>query len=133
MRLTRTTGALLLTVLLATTVNGVAAEPAPSYHRIRAGLRREPVASRLVVARLPTPATIARARAQSTGKKPQASLWRGAAIGAGIGALIGGFIWAPSICSSNDSECTAITVPVGLLGGAGIGAAAGAVVQALAR
>lgn len=133
MRLTRTTGALVLAVLVATTAKGVAAESAPSYDRIRAGLRREPVVSRLVVTRLPAPATVARARAQSTGKKPQASLWRGAAIGGGIGALIGGFIWAPSLCGSNDSECSAITVPVGLLGGAGIGAAAGAIVQALAR
>ena len=130
MRVKRATSGIVLAMLLMTTVNGVAAEYAPAYERIRARLRREPVASRLVVKRLPAAAV---ARPQSAPKKPRASLWRGAAIGAGIGAAIGGLVWAPSICGSNDSECSAITVPVGLAAGAGIGAAVGAIAQALAR
>jgi len=130
MRLRPATGGIVLAMLLTTTVNGVAGESAPSCERIRAGLRREPVASRLVVRRLPAAVV---ARSQSGPKKPRASLWRGAAIGAGIGALIGGLVWAPSLCGSNDPECSAITVPVGVAAGAGIGAAVGAIGQALAR
>ena len=126
MRLRPATGGIVLAMLLTTTVNGVAGEYAPSYERIRAGLRREPVASRLVVRRVPAAVV---ARSQSGPKKPRASLWRGA----GIGALIGGLVWAPSLCGSNDPECSAITVPVGVAAGAGIGAAVGAIGQALAR
>jgi hypothetical protein len=125
----RLKGALVVAMLLTTTVNATAADYAPAYHRIRAGLQRKPVASRLVVKHLPAAAV--RRPQNQTRNRP--SLWRGAAIGAGVGAAIGGLLWAPSLCGSNDSECTAITVPVGLAAGAGIGAAAGAIVQALAR
>ena len=133
MRLKRITrGSVLAMLLLAGTAR--AAEPDPMYGRIRAGLRREAVASRLVPTRLPAAAAPVRvARQQSQPAKPRHSLWRGAAIGAGIGAAIGGLIWGPSLCGSNDSECTAITVPAGLGLGAGIGAAVGAIVQAVAR
>ena len=132
MRLRRITGgSVLAMLLLAGTAR--AAEPDPMYGRIRAGLRREAVASRLVPTRLPTAAVAVRvARPQSRPAKPRHSLWRGAAIGAGIGALIGGAVWGPSLCT-NDSECLAITVPAGLGVGAGIGAAVGAIVQAVAR
>jgi hypothetical protein len=58
------------------------------------------------------------------------SVWNGALIGAGIGAG-GGFIWARNMCGTNDSECFLISAPVGILGGIGIGAAAGAVADAL--
>ena len=58
------------------------------------------------------------------------SVWNGTLIGAGIGAG-GGFIWARNMCGSNDSECVAIATPVGMLGGIGIGAAVGAIADAL--
>ena len=133
MRLRRITSVSVLAVLLLAGTAS-AAEPDPMAGRIRAALRREAAASRLVPARLPAAAVAGRvARPQSTPKKRRASLWRGAGIGAGIGALIGGFVWGPSLCSANDSECTAITVPAGLGVGAGIGAAVGAISQALAR
>jgi len=133
MRLRQITGgSVLAMLLLAGTAR--AAEPDPMYGRIRADLRRKAVASRLVPTRLPAAAVAVRlARPQSRPAKPRHSLWRGAAIGAGIGALIGGAVWGPSLCSSNDAECMAITVPAGLGVGAGIGAAVGAIVQAVAR
>ena len=127
-----TGGSILAMLLLAGTAR--AAEPDPTYGRIRAGLQREAVASRLIPARVPAaPVAVRATRPQNRPPKSRPSLWRGAAIGAGIGAVIGGVLWAPSLCSSNDAECMAITVPVGLGAGAGIGAAAGAIVQALAR
>jgi hypothetical protein len=58
------------------------------------------------------------------------SVWNGALIGAGIGAG-GGYVWAHNICGSNDDECFAIAGPVGILSGIGIGAALGAVADAL--
>ena len=58
------------------------------------------------------------------------SVWNGALIGAGIGAA-GGVVWGRQICGSNDSECFAIAGPVGILGGIGIGAAVGAIADAL--
>jgi hypothetical protein len=68
-------------------------------------------------------------RRQSTTKQAD-SVWNGALIGAGVGA-VGGFIWARRICGGNDQECFVISAPVGVLGGAGIGAAIGAIVDAL--
>ena len=56
------------------------------------------------------------------------SVWNGLLIGAGIGAT-GGYIWARHECG-NDQECAAITNPVGILAGAGIGAAVGAILDA---
>src|SRR5262245_11204374 len=58
------------------------------------------------------------------------SVWNGLLIGAGVGAA-GGAIWGRNICGSNDSECLAIAGPVGILGGAGIGAVIGAIADAL--
>jgi hypothetical protein len=58
------------------------------------------------------------------------SVWNGVLIGGGIGAG-GGYVWASNICGSNDSECFAIAGPIGILGGIGIGAAIGAVADAL--
>lgn len=59
------------------------------------------------------------------------SIWNGLLIGAGIGAT-GGYIWARNECG-NDSECAAITNPVGILVGGAIGAAVGAILDALSR
>ena len=58
------------------------------------------------------------------------SVWNGALIGAGIGG-VGGAVWGRQTCGSNDSECFAIAGPVGILGGIGIGAAVGAIADAL--
>ena len=58
------------------------------------------------------------------------SVWNGALIGAGIGAG-GGYIWARNICGTTDDECFAIAGPAGILSGIGIGAAIGAVADAL--
>ena len=133
----RLKGWIVLAQLVATCANAAAHEYTPAYDRIRAGLQREPVASRLIVKSLPVPLRVPVAapatRVASPPARQRASLWRGAAIGAGIGAAIGGLLWAPSLCSSNDPECTAITVPIGLAAGGGIGAAVGAIVQAIAR
>ena len=51
-------------------------------------------------------------------------------IGAAIGG-VGGYIWARSLCGSDDTECFVITGPVGILGGVGIGALVGAVTDKL--
>ena len=59
-------------------------------------------------------------------------MWNGLLIGAGIGAG-GGYLWARNICGSNDSECFAITARAGVLAGAGIGGAVGALLDALQR
>ena len=58
------------------------------------------------------------------------SVWNGLLIGAGIGTG-GGYLWARDICGASDTECFAIAAPVGILGGAGIGAAVGALLDAL--
>lgn len=57
-------------------------------------------------------------------------VWNGALIGAGIGAAAG-VVWGRQTCGSNDTECFAIAGPVGIAGGAGIGAALGAIADAL--
>ena len=44
-----------------------------------------------------------------------------------------GGVWGAGQCSAPDPECAAIAVPAGVLGGAGIGAAVGAVVHAIRR
>jgi hypothetical protein len=58
------------------------------------------------------------------------SVWNGTLIGAGVGAA-GGAVWGLKTCGSNDNECFAIAGPVGVIGGAGIGAAIGAIADAL--
>jgi hypothetical protein len=58
------------------------------------------------------------------------SIWNGTLIGAGVGAA-GGAVWGLKTCGSNDNECFAIAGPVGIIGGAGIGAAVGAIADAL--
>jgi hypothetical protein len=58
------------------------------------------------------------------------SVWDGALIGAGVGAG-SGYLWAYAQCGTNDSECFMIAGTVGIIGGAAIGAVAGAVIDAL--
>jgi hypothetical protein len=117
----------------------------PSYERIRARLEHDPVTLRRLaravtrgqmtadgpepMRRAPSAAAARRNRPQTSGRD---SVWNGLLIGAGIGAG-GGYLWARNICGSNDAECFAITKPVGVLGGAGIGAAVGALLDALQK
>jgi hypothetical protein len=58
------------------------------------------------------------------------SVWNGTLIGASVGAA-GGAVWGLKTCGSNDDECFAIAGPVGILGGAGIGAVVGAIADAM--
>ena len=67
---------------------------------------------------------------QSAQDRRRDSVWNGLLIGAGIGAG-GGYIWARNICGTTDDECFAIAGPAGILSGIGIGAAIGAVADAL--
>jgi hypothetical protein len=66
------------------------------------------------------------------GRARRDSVWNGLLMGAAIGGG-GGYLWAREICGSNDTECFTITAPVGVLCGAGIGAAVGAIAAALTR
>jgi hypothetical protein len=70
----------------------------------------------------------ARERAPSRGRAD--SVWNGTFIGAGAGAASGA-VWGLKTCGSNDNECFAIAGPVGIISGAGIGAAIGAIADAL--
>jgi hypothetical protein len=81
---------------------------------------------------LPRPESLPPLMKAREGASPQRrdSVWNGALIGAGIGG-VGGAVWGRQMCGSNDSECFAIAGPVGILGGAGIGAAVGAIADAL--
>lgn len=114
---------------LASAPAAAASEPATRYSRIRSALVRSVAAPRFTVSRVPTP-PVQRVRLQSTGSGQRDSIWNGLLIGAGIGG-VGGYVWARNICGSNDSECFYIAAPVGVLAGAGIGAAVGAVADAL--
>jgi hypothetical protein len=58
------------------------------------------------------------------------SIWNGTLIGTAAGAA-GGAVWGRQTCGSNDRECFAIAGPVGIVGGAAIGAAIGAIADAL--
>ena len=112
-----------------------------SYERIRAGLERTAITSPTIAIahREVTPdapertraarsaVTARRTRQQGSGRD---SVWNGLLIGAGIGGA-GGYVWARNLCGPNDAECFAIAAPVGVLGGAGIGAAVGALLDAL--
>ena len=107
----------------------------PSCERIRAGLERPAHASvfpaeKAVKGVVSARASQAVAQPVRSGRKD--SVWDGALIGAAAGAG-GGYLWARNICGANDAECFAIAGPVGVLSGAGIGAAVGAIVDALHR
>lgn len=114
---------------LASAPAAAASEPATRYPGIRSALVRPLTAPRFTASRVPTP-SVQRARLQGAGSGQRDSIWNGLLIGAGIGG-VGGHVWARNICGSNDSECFYIAAPVGVLAGAGIGAAIGAVADAL--
>ena len=57
-------------------------------------------------------------------------MWNRLLIGDEIGAG-GGYVWARDICGATDTECFAIAAPVGRLGSVEIGAAVGALLDAL--
>ena len=102
----------------------------PDYRRIRSALEGRATPSRLAVS-VASVAAIRPDRSQATVKSGKRdSVWEGLLIGAGIGAA-GGYVWGRSICGPNDSECFAIAGTVGVLGGIGIGATIGAIVDAL--
>lgn len=101
-----------------------AGEYRPDYARIRRGLA--------------TPATVVPAlqpgRSAPVGRVTPGrrdSIWNGLLIGAAVGAG-GGYLWARNECG-DDSECAAITNPVGILVGGAIGAAVGGILDWLAR
>ena len=120
------TVALLLT--FATAIHADTYEPDPA--RIRAALQR-PLQSRVFEPK--TPGSLMSARRQATSTKPRRdSIWNGLLIGAAAG-VGGGYLWARDLCGPNDSECFYYAGPAGVLGGAGIGAVIGAVIDALHR
>ena len=107
-----------------------ASHAGPDYGRVRAALERRAAPSRLAVS-VASVSAIHAARSQAVIKSGQRdSVWDGLLIGAGIGAA-SGYVWARNICGPNDPECLAIAGTVGVLGGTGIGAAIGAIVDAL--
>jgi hypothetical protein len=123
---------LLATTLLVCLVSpGVAAaKDEPDYRRIRAALEQPVRPARFAVSKASV-SVIRPARSQAviqSGRRD--SVWDGLFIGAAIGAA-GGYVWARHGCGSNNPECLAIAGTVGVLGGFGIGAAIGAIVDAL--
>jgi hypothetical protein len=113
-------------------------EYTPAYDRIRAGLHRDASALRRAADRQvrspqrTSSLRVAPSSAQRATTKRGGSVWTSVLIGAGVGAVAGG-VWGAAQCDAPDPECTAIAVPAGLLGGAGIGAAVGAIVHAIRR
>jgi hypothetical protein len=140
----RATGLALLVPLL--TSSAAVAQPAPAGDAARSVVRNQPPDVLVVGTGRPTPvdrrsadrrsSLVPRslpplAAAAQAGRRPQRdSVKDGALIGAAIGAG-GGYLWSRSLCGSNDSECSAITTPVGVLSGIGIGAAVGAIADLL--
>jgi hypothetical protein len=107
-----------------------AAKDEADYRRIRSALEQPARPARFAVSKVSVSA-IRPARLQAVIKSGRRdSVGEGLLIGAGIGAA-GGYVWARHICGSNDPECFAIAGPVGVLGGVGIGATIGAIVDAL--
>ena len=120
--------ALLANVAAAQSVNRGPTSNSPSNGAgIDGRARKEVPASLVLPQRESLPALKVQDR-PSRGRRD--SVWNGALIGAGVGAA-GGAIWGLEICGSNDTECFAIAGPVGILGGAGIGAVVGAIADAL--
>ncbi len=117
-------------LLLGSAHDARADEYTPDLDRIRAGLHRPPE-TQSVLERQETTLRLTAPR-QTVSTKPRDSIWNGLLIGAGIGAG-GGYLWGRNICGPNDSECFAIAGPVGVLAGAGIGAAVGAILDAFSR
>jgi hypothetical protein len=106
-----------------------AAPDAPNYERIRTQVQRSPVLQRAL-----TPADLRLLRVEPpSGQPPQRdSVVNGVFIGLGIG-VAGGYLWGRNLCTGNDEECLIRAVPAGVLGGAAIGAAAGALIDAFSH
>jgi hypothetical protein len=104
---------------------------APDYRRIRAALERSDTPARFSVRRASV-RSMRPPRVQPAGSAPHDSVWNGVLIGAGAGG-VSGYFWARNICGSSDRECLFRAVPAGILGGAGIGAAFGAIIDAFHR
>ncbi len=118
-------------LLLTATCCGTATVQAPldpSILRVSLAIARPPAPLHEAIARAKTDAPLARQAAVI--KTQRDSIWNGLLIGAGAGA-VGGYIWARQQCGTNDPECFAITATAGVLGGIGIGAAIGAILDAL--
>ncbi|MGH9158399.1 MAG: hypothetical protein ACRD2X_00210 [Vicinamibacteraceae bacterium] len=115
---------IVIAMLLAGSIAAYGDEGALDYRRIRHALRRSASPSMLAVAEVPT------TRLQAPQVRQRDSIWNGVLIGAGAGAA-GGFLWAQSVCGGDDRECSFIATPVGVLAGAGIGTAVGAIVDLL--
>ena len=100
----------------------------PDHDRIRRALRVRPS----IVVPVPAVALAPAARKPQAGQASSSdSIWEGLLIGAAIGGA-GGYVWARQICGgTDDTECFLISAPVGILGGAGIGALVGAVADKL--
>jgi hypothetical protein len=111
-----------LTVCLLPACTGATDPSVPRDHeRIRRGLQR--AAPLTVALRADDRPFVTVERAQ--GRRD--SVMNGVLIGTAVGAG-GGYVWARNLCGE-DAECLAIAGPVGVLGGAGIGAAVGAVLD----
>jgi hypothetical protein len=111
----------------------------PDINRVRAALaesRPVPVAPDATI--LPNASTelsglartSARLRQRPAAGGKRDSVWNGVLLGAAAGGA-GGYLWASGQCDSNDSECFAIATPIGVLGGAAIGAVVGGIVDAV--
>jgi hypothetical protein len=117
-------------VLLTSGIVGQAESYKPDHARIRAGLQRE-ARPRILERSNPAPVSTV-PRQQNVAKPKRDSVWNGLLIGAAAG-VAGGYLWARDLCGPNDSECLYYAGPVGVFGGAGIGAVIGAVIDALHR
>ena len=88
----------------------------------------------------PTASVSRSKRSQTSAQPPQwsaprgnrDSIWNGVLLGAAAGGG-GGYLWAYGQCDADDSECDAIARPIGVVGGAAIGALVGGIVDALVR
>jgi hypothetical protein len=107
------------------------ADSTPNYDRIRSALQRGTAPTRLHVSRASV-STIRPTRVTQRRRARRDPVWNGLLIGAGLGAA-GGYVWAWNLCGPRDQECSAIVTPVGMLGGAAIGGAIGAIADALHR
>jgi hypothetical protein len=108
--------------LLPASAGATGANSGTDHERIRRGLQRTaPLAAAVQADALPA------MRLDQAQDPRRDSVVNGALIGAAIGAG-GGYVWARDLCGK-DMECFAIAGPVGMLGGAGIGAAVGAVLD----
>jgi hypothetical protein len=120
---------------IALLVSAVIARPSapaaytPDYDRIRRGVDRT---AAMQVAHVPSATVLLQATPSArvtSGRRD--SVWNGLLIGAVAGG-VGGYIWARHECG-DDQECAAITNPVGILVGAGIGAAIGGILDGFSR